>query len=107
MSIFLRYRNHLIDPVHTVQDYLVNHFHQNPSLRELAALVHTSERHLTRIFKKATHITIGQYQDLLRLEKADQLLKEGNKIEVVAHACGYADASQLYKLLRKSPDGRI
>ena len=102
LSIFLRYRNHLIDPVHNVQDYLINNFHLNPSLPELAELVHTSERNLTRLFKKATDITIGGYQDLLRQEKADQLIREGNKMEMVAQACGYADVSQLYKLLKKA-----
>ncbi len=102
LSVFLRYRNHLVDPVHTVQDYLISHFHLNPSLREVSELVHTSERNLTRMFKKATGITIGGYQDLLRQEKADQLIKEGNKMEVVAEACGYADVSQLYKLLKKA-----
>ncbi|MEQ9297095.1 MAG: AraC family transcriptional regulator [Cyclobacteriaceae bacterium] len=102
LSIFLRYRNHLVDPIHTVQDYLLKSFHLNPSLEELADLAHTSERNLTRMFKKATGITIGKYQELLRIEKADQLIKEGNKMEVVAKSCGYADVSQLYKLLKKT-----
>ncbi len=101
LSIFLRYRNHLVDPIHTVQDYLLSHLSSNPSLYQLADLIHTSQRNLTRMFKKATGITIGSYQDLLRIERADQLIKEGNKMELVAKECGYADVSQLYKLLRK------
>lgn len=102
LSIFLRYRNHLVDPIHTVQDYLINHFHLNPSLEQLADLAHTSTRNLTRMFKNATGITIGKYQELLRLEMADQLIKDGNKMEAVAKSCGYADVSQLYKLLKKN-----
>jgi transcriptional regulator GlxA family with amidase domain len=102
LSIFLRYRNHLIDPVHAVQNHLINHFHLNPSLEELADLAHTSERNLTRMFKKATDITIGKYQDLLRLERAEQMIKEGSKMDLVAQSCGFADVSQLYKLLKKA-----
>ncbi|MEM8893345.1 MAG: DJ-1/PfpI family protein [Bacteroidota bacterium] len=101
LSVFLRYRNHLVDPVHAVQDYLSAHMDRHTNLQELADIAHTSERNLTRMFKKVTGITIGCYQDQLRIERADQLIKEGNKMELVARECGYADVSQLYKLLKK------
>ena len=60
-----------------------------------------SPRNLTRLFKKSTGITIGKYQNKLRLEQAISLLGEGQKVEAVAQACGFSGANQLRELLKK------
>ncbi len=75
LSIFLQYRNHLEDRIHAVQEWLVQHFHEKHTVDDLAAIANTSARHLTRLFKDTTGITIGQYTEKLRVERAVQLLR--------------------------------
>ena len=60
-SIYLQYRRHIRDDIHAVQDWIVGHLGEKIRVEELAALVHTSPRNLTRLFKATTGITIGQY----------------------------------------------
>jgi len=101
LSIFLQYRNHLDDRIHTVQDYLAQRLDRKNPVSELAALVYTSPRHLSRLFKQTTDITIGQYQKKLRVEHAVQLLGEGHSVGWVAGACGLQSTNRLRSLLKK------
>jgi transcriptional regulator GlxA family with amidase domain len=101
LSIYLQFRNHLEDRVHQVQDLLLNNLGNGLKLEELANKVFMSPRNLTRLFKKTTGITIGKYQNKLRLERATSLLSEGVKVEVVAQNCGFAGSDQLRELLKK------
>ncbi|MDJ0752338.1 MAG: DJ-1/PfpI family protein [Ardenticatenaceae bacterium] len=98
-SIYLSYRSHLNPLVHQVQDWLINHPGQKISLEQLADLHHLSPRHLTRIFKKATGITINEYATQIKVEYAQSLLRNPQiTIEMVAQKCGFKDARQLRRL---------
>jgi len=101
LSIFLQYRNHLEDRVHVVQEWITNHLDHKHTADQLAELIHTSGRNLTRLFKDTTGITIGQYTDKLRIEHALHLLRDQHKVEVVAKACGLNSTNQLRTLLKK------
>ncbi len=102
LSIFLQYRNHLDDRIHRVQDLLAQHLSQGMKIEELAACVYMSPRNLTRLFKKTTGLTIGKYQDKLRMERAMTMLKEGHKVEAVADACGFSGGNPLRELMKKT-----
>jgi len=102
LSIFLQYRNHLDDRVHRVQDYLIQHLDEAPTNDALAGLIFTSPRHLRRLFKDTVGITIGQYQEQLRMEIAVQLLREGEKVAAVTRRIGLRSANQLRALLQKN-----
>lgn len=101
VSVFLQYRNHLEDRIHKVQSWINQHLKASLSIDSLAQLVHVSPRHLTRLFKDTTGITIGQYIEELRVEKAIQLLRQHHKIDFIATECGLSDAKQLRRLLKK------
>jgi transcriptional regulator GlxA family with amidase domain len=101
LSVFLQYRNHLENRVHQVQDYLSAHLDQKTGIDALAAQVNMSPRNLTRLFKKTTGITIGDYLDKLRVERAVQLLSEGHKVGSAANSCGLNSSNQLRTLLKK------
>jgi len=101
LSIFLQYRNHLEDRVHIVQEWLSKHLDKKHTADQLAELIHTSGRNLTRLFKDTTGITIGQYVDKLRVEHALHLLREKQKVDTVAKACGLQSTNQLRTLLKK------
>jgi transcriptional regulator GlxA family with amidase domain len=88
LSVFLQFRNHLEQRVHLVQDNLAQHLDKKLTIEELAEEVNMSPRNLTRIFKKTTGITIGDYLDKLRMETASQ-------------ACGLQSANQLRSLFKK------
>ncbi len=100
-SVYLQYRQHISYPVHEVQDWIVHHLSGKLTLEALSAQVHTTSRNLTRLFKSATGITIGQYIEKLRAEKAGRLLLDGLKIDEVARECGLKSTNQLRTLYKR------
>jgi len=106
LSIFLQYRNHLDDRIHRVQDMLSRSLQQKVTIEDLAKEVSMSPRNLTRLFKKTLQITIGQYLEKLRVERALQLLAEDHKVEYTARACGLKSTNQLRALLKKYQSGQ-
>lgn len=101
LNVFLQYKNHMDDRIHQVQELIAHNLGKNLKLEELAEKVFMSPRNLTRLFNKTTGTTIGKYQDKLRMELATSLLKEGQKVDVVARECGLSSANQLRKLLKE------
>ena len=71
------------------------------NLEDIAKNVNMSARNLTRLFKKTTGITIGNYLEKLRIENAVQLFSEGNKVDFVTKKCGLKSTNQLRNLLKK------
>lgn len=104
LSIFLQYRNHLEDRIHELQDYISHHLDESLSIENLAERVHLSPRHLTRLFKDTLGITIGQYIEKLKVEKALQLLADQHKVEYIAAQCGFKSTNQLRQILRRHAD---
>lgn len=99
-SIFLSYRNHLHAGIHTVQDWLVENLDQKATLPQLAEIAHMSTRNFTRIFRKETGVTIGDYLTLLRKEKIAELLKKPDLSRPqVAQQVGLKSVRQLSRLL--------
>ncbi len=100
-SIYLQHRQHINNHIHTIQDWIVNHLAEKITIEGLAAMVYTSPRNLTRLFKNTTGVTIGAYVEKMRAEKAMQLLKAGEKVTAVNHACGFKSATQLRAIIKK------
>lgn len=103
-SIYLQNRQHINSIVHEIQDWIIHHLDEKIKIEQLAELVFTSPRNLTRLFKTTTGITIGEYIEALRAEKALQLLKENHKVDAVAQACGFQSTNQLRAILKKRLD---
>ncbi len=100
-NIYLDYRNHVNPKIHQVQDFLMENIANAISIEKLAALVNTSPRNLSRIFKDATEITIVEYITKLRLEKAKTLKSNPDyTIDYIAAECGFKSARQLQKILK-------
>jgi transcriptional regulator GlxA family with amidase domain len=97
-GVMLRYRGHISDVVHRVQDIIDARFTQRLPLAELATAGGVSERTLTRAFTRATGLTPLRYQQLLRLEHAGQLIDQGVTVEAAAHTVGFDDARMLRRL---------
>jgi transcriptional regulator GlxA family with amidase domain len=100
-SIYLQYRRHIRDDIHLIQDWIVGHLQEKIRVEELAAMIHTSPRNLTRLFKTTTGITIGQYLEKLRVEKALHLLHQDTKIGTITRQCGLQSDNQLRQMIKK------
>ena len=97
-SAMLRHRAHLDDVAHGVQDVVEARYDEPLRLGELARSAGISERTLSRAFTTATGLTPLRYQQLLRLERAEHLIGQGDTVESAAHAVGFTDARMLRRL---------
>lgn len=102
----LRHRAHLSDAVHRVQDRIDASFASVLPLDSLAASAGVSPRTLTRLFEAATGQTPLRYQQLLRLERAEHLIAQGETVEAAARAVGFGDARMLRRLRSRTPEVR-
>lgn len=98
ISTMLGHRAHLNDTVHRVQDLIDARFEQPIRLAELAGAALVSERTLTRLFTRATGTTPLRYQQMLRLERAEDLIAQGSTVGTAAHTVGFEDARMLRRL---------
>ncbi len=100
-SVYLQYRSHINNDIHLVQDWIVHNLQKKITIEALAAMIHTSPRNLTRTFKSITGVTVGQYLEKLRVEKAMHLLRQRAKIGSIPRQCGLQSANQLRTMIRK------
>lgn len=100
-SIYLQHRSHIHNDIHVVQDWIIQHLQKKIRIEELAALIHTSPRNLTRLFKAATGVTVGQYVERLRVEKAVHMLQQRVKVASIPRQCGLQSTNQLRSLVKK------
>lgn len=102
-SIYLDYRTHLHPGIHRVQDWLTAHPAEKTTLDDLARLAAVSPRHLTRIFRQATGISIQDFRTRVRLELARDLLNDpGLTVAGVAARCGFESDRQLRRLWKQT-----
>ena len=76
-------------------EYLQGHFDRDLTLEEVAAEIPVSAAHLSRLFKKETGFGFREYLGLIRLQKAEELLKtsEGLSVAEIAARCGFSDSN--------------
>ena len=76
-------------------DYLSENFTSEITLGGLAQKLSVSPEHLSRIFKKETGLGFNEYLSLLRLKKAESVLKlnDNRSISEVAFSCGFNDSN--------------
>jgi AraC family transcriptional regulator len=71
-------------------------------LRELAAEVRLSPYHFARAFKSTTGLPPGRYHQMLRIDRAKQLLVQTDwPMSEIACAIGYADPSYLARIFHR------
>ena len=72
-------------------------------LSNMAALCSVSPEHFSRMFKKETGFGFCEYINLLRLQKAEGMLKQPNSgsIAQIAEACGFNDSNYFSVKFRK------
>jgi transcriptional regulator GlxA family with amidase domain len=91
-SVYLDYRTHINSGIHRVQDYLIANVEKKMSIAELAGIARMSPRTLTRMFRKATGLSIAEFRSKARLEAAKMMLHDPDvTIEATAERAGFSD----------------
>ncbi|NEU73413.1 helix-turn-helix transcriptional regulator [Hassallia byssoidea VB512170] len=79
-----------------VIEYINAHLQYNLRLAEIAAIAQLSEFYFCRLFKQSMNMSVHQYVIQQRVERAKQLLLQGQMpIIDIALACGFANQSHL------------
>lgn len=97
---------------HYIEDaieYIQGNYTTNITLNEISNRYFVSPEHFSRIFKRETGFNFSEYVNLLRLKKAESLLRQLNAAPItqIAQSCGFNDSNyfsvQFKKLYGVSP----
>jgi transcriptional regulator GlxA family with amidase domain len=107
LSPWLLHRNHLDPRVHGVQDLIVRDPAHGWTVDELAGRVHTSSRHLGRLFRIYAAISPMAYLRKIRAASARELLRQpGSSVERVAEMVGFSSAEQMRRACKRFEHAR-
>ncbi len=75
--------------------FIKENYQSDITLKQLANMHFISPEHLSRTFKKETNFGFNEFISLVRLQKAEQLLREREKrsISEIAYSCGFNDSN--------------
>ncbi|WP_413113115.1 AraC family ligand binding domain-containing protein [Thaumasiovibrio sp. DFM-14] len=85
-----------------IREYLEAHLSEKITLEQLADLCQLSHTQLLRQFKKTTQMTPYAYLARLRLERAMQLIRHGERSTDVAHKIGFYDQAHFVKAFKQT-----
>lgn len=86
----------------TVLEYIDSHYTEELSITQLADLCYFSEYHFMRFFKKNIGMSCLNYIKALRLEKAAELLEQGElSILEISLSTGFCNLSYFYREFKK------
>ena len=95
LSPFLCHRNHMHAAIHRVQDAVNYAPSQEWTVPQMAAIAHTSPRHLTRLFVQHADTTPLEYLRTIRLAVAQSALQSGRNVSQAAEMAGFSSDTQL------------
>ena len=76
--------------IKTALEFMHQKYAGKISLEEIAATAGLSKCHFAREFKKATHMTVTSYLNMIRCQHANQLIAgQGYSVQEAAFACGF------------------
>lgn len=85
-----------------VAHFVEKNYDKSLSLNDAAELVHLSPKYLSRIFKEDTGAHFHDYLIMVRLEKAEELLRTtGYNINQIADKLGYKNAVSFIRIFEK------
>ncbi len=79
-------------------EFLERNSARQPSLKEVARLVHLSEFHFQRLFKRWAGITPKRFRQFLTIEHAKKMLEESRSLLDVSYEAGLSSTSRLHDL---------
>ena len=84
--------------------YIQKNYMTDIALSTMARLHSVSSEHLSRTFKKETGFGFSEYLTLVRLQKAEYMLRNepGRSVSEIAYACGFNDSNYFSDKFRRS-----
>lgn len=96
-------RRHADRAVMALERHIETHYADNLTLEDLAQRIHASVRTLQRRFRTATGMTPIQYQQMVRIECAKDLLEtETSLVQEIARRVGYQDRVAFGRVFKKA-----
>ncbi len=78
-------------------------YSEDLSVRDIAVTVYLSPNYLSTVFKEETGITIIEYLTQIRMDAAQEMLREGDvRIQEVARAIGYNNVQSFIRFFKKA-----
>jgi transcriptional regulator GlxA family with amidase domain len=100
--IFEGQKNHEDEKVIQAQKYIENHYQDEIMVGDLAEQLAVSRRTLERRFKKATHNTVTEYKQRVKVEAAKRELETSRKnVNEVMYEVGYSDTKSFRNLFKR------
>ena len=100
--IFQGQKDHNDDVVRRAQVFIEEHYEEDILVNELAGQFAVSRRTLERRFKQATHNTITEYKQRVKVEAAKRNLEISRKnVSEVMYGVGYSDTKSFRNLFRR------
>lgn len=81
--------------------YVKNHFDEELTLSEMVRLSAMSKTSFCAIFTAITGTSFKDYLNRCRIQRAAELLREGERVSAVCIRCGYSDLSTFYRNFKK------
>ncbi len=86
-----------------VHDYLLENYHIKINLDDLAEQFFISKFHLSREYKKAYGITIGNFLTATRISHAKSMLRfSADSVDSIAISCGFQDSAYFIKVFKNA-----
>ena len=82
-------------------EYIKVHFNDRITLEEMTRLSSLSKASFCSYFKSLTGQTFKEYLNRIRIEKAAEMIRSGEKVTAAALASGYDDFSTFYRNFKK------
>ena len=83
-------------------DYIMEHYREGVTLRQVAADCHVNTSYLGQIFRKETGSAFTDYVNALRIQEASKLLGDPTlKVYEIAEQVGFTDYHYFLKIFRK------
>lgn len=100
--IFEGQKDHEDEKIIQAQKYIENHYQDDIKVNKLAKELAMSRRTLERRFKKATHNTVTEYKQRVKVEAAKKDLESTRKnVSEVMYDVGYSDTKSFRNLFRR------
>ena len=88
--------------VRKIQKYIINHYHDKIRVDDLISLTGLHPVYISSLFRVCTGYTVKEYINLIRIQKAMDLLSSGEfKTGEVAYQCGFDDVLYFSKVFKK------